>query len=152
MRRPVSFSLYFFPTLLCSIAIYACSARQLEYTLVEDHDGNVAIPLKEVNNGDVHFYTYKHNGTNINFLVRMDGNGSLHTHFDACFTCFKFKKGYTVEGTEIICRECRTKFPLKEQRWINIGGCVPIDLGSEIIGDALVIKKEKIIKGEHFFK
>ncbi|MBF0553021.1 MAG: DUF2318 domain-containing protein [Nitrospirae bacterium] len=154
IRRPTDFQrfIYIFPPLLFSIAICACGTRQLEYQRVEDHNGTISIPLKEVNNGDVHFYTYKYNGTNINFFVRMDGKGNLRTHFDACFTCFKYKKGYMVEGTEIICRECKTKFLLKEERWANKGGCMPIDLGSEIIKDILVIQKERIIKGERFFK
>ncbi|MCG6550908.1 MAG: DUF2318 domain-containing protein [Candidatus Magnetominusculus sp. LBB02] len=124
----------------------------MEYKLVEGRDGAVTIPLKEINDGDVHFYTYKNKGTNINFFIRMDGKGSLHAHFDACFTCFKYKKGYKVEGTEIVCRECNTKFLLKEERWANKGGCVPIDISSEIIGANLVINIDKILKGEHFFK
>jgi uncharacterized membrane protein len=144
--------IYIISPLFFSIAIYACSSRQLEYTLVEDHDGIIGIPLKKLNDGDVHFYTYKYSGTNINFFVRMDGKGTLHAHFDACFTCFKYKKGYTVEGTDIVCRECKRKFALKEERWANQDGCIPIDIGSEIIKDTLVIKKEKIIKGQRFFK
>ncbi|KWT93570.1 Fe-S-containing protein [Candidatus Magnetominusculus xianensis] len=140
-----------FPALLFSIAVCACSSGQLEYTRVEDHDGAIAIPLKAVNNGDVHFFTYKYSGTNINFFVRMDGKGSLHTHFDACLTCFRFRKGYVVEGVEIVCRECKRKFMLKDEKWSNQDTCIPIDIDSEITKDTLVIKKETIIKGERYF-
>ncbi|MBF0517505.1 MAG: DUF2318 domain-containing protein [Nitrospirae bacterium] len=149
---PQPLSRYLLPSLALSIAILACSQRQLEYTHVQDHDGAVTIPLKGLNDGDVHFFTYQYNGTNINFFVRMDGKGNLHAHFDACFTCYSKKKGYAVEGTQIICRDCKTKFLLKDEKWVNQGGCVPIDLTSEIIRDTMVIQKEKIVKGERFFK
>jgi uncharacterized membrane protein len=111
----------------------------------------VKIPLKDVSDGLVHFFSFKSGGKNINFIVRMDGAGKLHTCFDACFTCYKFKKGYRVEGTDIVCNECGTKFRLADEVWKNVGGCAPIALPSAINGDFILINVSDLKRGEKLF-
>ena len=43
--------------------------------------------------GGFHFFTYKIGGENINFFVCSVGTGKLQAHFDACYSCFKYKLG-----------------------------------------------------------
>ena len=109
------------------------------------------IPMKDVSDGRVHFFSFKNGDKNINFFVRMDGAGKLHAYFDACFTCYKLKKGYRVEGTDIVCNECGTKFRLADEVWKNVGGCAPIAVPSTINGDFLMIRASDLGRGEKLF-
>jgi uncharacterized membrane protein len=128
-----------------------CSKLPVEHQVVEARGGEIRIPVSEVNDGKVHFYTYRKSGKRINFFVRTDGTGRLSTYFDACFTCYKHKKGYRCEGTDLICNECNEKFRLADERWENNKGCSPIALTSSIGKDFIIIKTGDIEAGERLF-
>ena len=137
--------------LLAVFLISGCSRQVPEYTLVTAGEDVLRIPLSEVNDGRVHFYTYKFDGKNINFFVRTDGTGRLQTHFDACYSCFKYKKGYVVVGNVIVCIACRLKYDLAEEVWDFIGPCAPISLKNYLKKDFLVIKLKRLEKGKELF-
>jgi len=84
-----------------------CERQAPEHPVVVAEEDRVNISLAAVNNGGVHFFTYKHGGKNINFFVRTDGMGNLQVHFDACYSCFKYKLGYVREGNQVECIACR---------------------------------------------
>jgi uncharacterized membrane protein len=128
-----------------------CSKLPVEYQVVGAKDGTIRIPLSEVNDGEVHFYTYRKSGKRINFFVRTDGDGRLSTYFDACFACYKQKKGYRCEGTDLICNECNERFRLADQRWEGNQGCSPIPLTSSIGKDFIIIKTADIEAGARLF-
>jgi uncharacterized membrane protein len=134
-----------------SYILIGCTRQAPEHTIIEADGDIVRIPLKEVDDGGVHFYTYKCDGKNINILVRTDGKGQLHTHFDACYSCYKYKLGYRVEGADIVCIACRLKYSLAEEHWQFIGPCAPINLKSAIKGDFLVIDVQKLERGKRLF-
>lgn len=155
----VSRSIFLLPTCL-SIALIAvlisalvsgCSRLPVEYKTLQASDGEIRIPVQEVNNGKVHFYTYKKSGKRINLLVRTDGSGALSVYFDACFTCYKHKKGYREEGTDLVCNECSMRFKLAEKKWDNAGGCSPILLKSTLADGLIIIKADDIEKGAKLF-
>lgn len=129
----------------------ACSEQAPEYDIVALDGDRLRIPLAQVNDGGVHFFTYKYQGKNINFFVRTDGQGRLRTHFDACYSCFKYKKGYVHEGTQVICIACRIGYDLQDPIWDYVGACVPITLKSSMAGNWLVVKQSHLEKGERFF-
>ena len=128
-----------------------CERQAPEYPVVVPAADRVNIRLAEVNNGGVHFFTYKHGGKNINFFVRTDGSGKLQAHFDACYSCFKYKLGYVREGNEMVCIACRIGYDLDDVVWDYVGACAPINLKSGIAGNHLVIKRSRLEKGERFF-
>ena len=111
----------------------------------------IVIPLGEVSDGKAHFYTYRKSGKRINFFVRTDAKGTVSSYFDACFTCYKAKKGYRQEGPDLVCNECSMKFGLAEERWDEKGGCNPIHLKSTITENSLVIDTAVIEKGAKLF-
>jgi uncharacterized membrane protein len=138
--------------LLVILSFFAgCSRLPAEHQLVEATGAEIRIPVSAVNDGKVHFYTYRKSGKHINFFVRTDDAGRLSTYFDACFTCYKNKKGYRTEGTDLICNECNEKFRLADERWQHEGGCSPIALTSSIGKDFIVIKTADIEAGERLF-
>ena len=142
---------YLFFSLCFVLFTYGCSRLPAEHKVVTSIAGEVHIPVNEVNDGRVHFFTYKRSGKRINFFVRTDGKGDLSSYFDACFTCYKHKKGYRAEGTDLICNECSMKFRLADERWDNTKGCSPILLKSRLDKGYLSIKSEDIEKGVKLF-
>ena len=133
------------------VLLCGCSREAPEHTIVVADGDSVKLPLKEVDDGNVHFYTYKHEGKNVNFLVRTDAKGRLHTHFDACYSCYKYKRGFRVEGNYILCIACSLKYSLDEDFWDFIGPCAPINLRSKVKGDYLVIEVSRLEKGKRLF-
>lgn len=147
IRIPVAFLLMISITFL----LPGCSSLPAEHTVVKADKGEIRIPLKDVKDGRVHFFTYKKSGKRINFFVRTDGAGKLSTYFDSCFTCHKFKKGYRVEGTDLTCNECKMKFRLADEHWDNSQGCSPINLRSRLDDSFIVIRSDDIEKGGRLF-
>ena len=128
-----------------------CQRQAPEYRFIAADGNQVKIRLAAVNDGGVHFFTYKLGRKNINFFVRRDGGGRLRTHFDACYSCFKYKLGYVREGNQVVCIACRIGYNLDDVVWDYVGACAPIILSSRIAGDYLVIKRSLLEKGEKFF-
>jgi uncharacterized membrane protein len=128
-----------------------CQRQGPEHPVVVSDGDRVKIRLAAVNNGGVHFFTYKHSGKNINFFVRTDGTGKLQAHFDACYSCFKYKLGYVREGNEMVCIACRIGYDLADVVWDYVGACAPIILKSRIAGNHLVIMRSRLEKGQRFF-
>ncbi len=128
----------------------SCSNLPKEHKVVTPSDGEIRLSLAEVKDGKVHFFTYKKSGKRINFFVRTDGKGNLSAYFDACYICYKKKKGYHVEGTDLICNECKLKFGLADEVWEN-KDCSPILFKSKLENNNLTIKTDDIKKGARLF-
>lgn len=134
-----------------AMLVIGCSRLPAEYQNVQADKGEIRIPLGQVSDGKAHFFTYKHSGKRINFFVRTDRNGALSASYDACFTCYKQKKGYRQDGSDLICNECRMKFGLADEKWDNSQGCSPILLKSRISEDVMIINTLDIEKGGKLF-
>jgi len=128
-----------------------CQRQAPEYRVIAADGNRVKIRLATVNDGGVHFFTYKLGRKNINFFVRRDGGGRLRTHFDACYSCFKYKLGYVREKNQVVCIACRIGYDLDEAIWDYVGACAPIILSSRIAGNHLVISRSQLEKGQKFF-
>jgi len=137
--------------LMILTGIVACAPQAPEHPLVTAVDGEVRIPVAQVNDGDAHFFTYKQGDRNINFFARTDGSGKILTHFDACYSCYKYKKGYVQEDREVVCIACRIGYDLDQEIWDWVGPCVPVTLKSEIVGGILVVTEKKLKKGAKLF-
>lgn len=133
------------------LLIGGCSKKAPEHPLVTPQGELIKIPVKDVNDGGVHFYTYKYKDRNINFFVRTDGKGKLHTHYDACYSCYKYKLGFRVEGTDLRCIACNYKYSLYDEVWDFIGPCSPIPLRSKVKKGFIVIKLSVIRRGQKLF-
>jgi len=145
--RPRAISVVFMLLLLLA----GCGKQPALYKDAPVKESSIVIPLSEVNDGKAHFYSYRKSGKHINFFVRADGKGTVSSYYDACFTCYKKKKGYRQEGTDLICNECSMKFGLAEEKWPDKDGCNPIHLKSAITDNNLVIDTAVIEKGAKLF-
>jgi high-affinity iron transporter len=94
-----------------------------------------AIPLSELTDQSLHFYTADVNGTVVRFLVIHQINGDYAVALDACQICGR--AGYRQEGQNIICRNCGASIyaPSIGER----GGCNPIPVKSTVAGGQVIV-------------
>ena len=132
-------------------AAAGCAREPPQYPEVLAQGNGIHIPVSQVNDGKVHFFAFKYEDKGINFLVRTDRKGNLRTHYDACYSCYKYKRGFRVTGNKILCIACGLTYDLGEEEWDFIGPCSPIPLKSRIRGEDLVIHVERIKRGKKLF-
>lgn len=109
--------------------IYAKSASALspaQYLSFENRQ--LAIPLSEVSDGDLHRYAVTLDGKEIRFLVFKRPDGKVVTVLDACEICGPV--GFYKNGNQIICKNCSA--PINAQSVGQSGGCNPIPLKSSV--------------------
>lgn len=138
-------------TLLMLLAGSGCGGTAPEHQKVVARDGAVCLPRAIVADGKVHFYTFVHDGRNVNFLVRTDGNGRIHSHLDACYSCYKYKLGFVVEDRDVVCIACRLAYHIEDEIWSYIGACAPISIHSSVEGDEVVIEERLLVQAAKYF-
>jgi len=92
------------------------------------------IPLAEVSDAKLHFYTVEIRGTAVRFLVMRKADG-WGTALDACRICGS--AGYRQEGLNVICRNCASAIYIPTIG--AAGGCNPIGVNSRVEGNQLVV-------------
>jgi uncharacterized membrane protein len=140
-----------FLAMLCLAAAAGCSRQAPLYELVTPQQDAIRIDLERLRDGKAHFFTYRHKGKNVNFFVRTDGEKTLRAHFDACYSCYKYKRGYFQEGNQVVCIACRIGYDLETPVWEFVGACVPITLKCRVEDSSLALPLAAIEKGERFF-
>jgi high-affinity iron transporter len=104
-------------------------------TRLAARDNQVRIPVSELADSGLHFYSAEVNHTVMRFLVIHKSSGEYATALDACQICGA--AGYRAEGQNIICRNCAAAIyiPSIGQR----GGCNPIGVKSRVEGGEVVV-------------
>ena len=98
-------------------------------------DNLVRIPLSELTDSSLHFYTADVNGTVIRFLVIHKQSGDYATALDACQICGT--AGYRQEGQNVICRNCGASIYIPSIG--QSGGCNPISVKSRVAGGEVIV-------------
>jgi high-affinity iron transporter len=98
-------------------------------------DNQVRIPLSELTDQSLHFYTADVNGTVIRFLVIHKTNGDYTTALDACQICGR--SGYRQGGQNVICRNCGASIYVPSIG--DHGGCNPIPVKSNVVGGEVIV-------------
>jgi uncharacterized membrane protein len=137
--------------LVLALAAAACSQGPPAHQVLQLDGDAVRIPRSAVDDGAVHFFTFRHDGKNVDFLVRTDGSGALHAHLDACYACYRYKRGFVVEGPHLVCIACRLEYAITDDVWDYIGACAPISIHSSIEGDQLVIGESVLARAAEYF-
>jgi len=137
--------------LLALGVLAGCRAAPPVHEIVGAEGGAVRIPLARLADGRVHFFTYRGGGKNVNFLVRTDGSGQIQTHLDACHSCYRYRRGYVVEGRNIVCIACRLAYDTDEEVWDFIGACAPISIHSSVDRETLVIDERLLARAARYF-
>lgn len=118
--------------------IYAKSTTSLSPAhLLAFTNGQVAIPVTEVSDGDLHRYAVSIDGREVRFLAFKKPDGNVVTVLDACQICGPV--GFYKSGSQIICKNCSA--PVNAQSIGQSGGCNPIPLKSSNSGGQIVISQ-----------
>ena len=142
-------SSFIFIMLVTAEFIYAKSLsapqRAAEVTFV---NGQLSIPLSQVQDGDLHFYQAKENGVEVRFWLYQKPDGKIATVLDACEICGSV--GFYKGTTGVVCKNCAA--PINPQSVGMAGGCNPIPLQAEATRDAIVIKETDVAAGSRMFQ
>jgi uncharacterized membrane protein len=122
----------------------------MAYMTVEKENGEVKIPLADLADGRAHFYTYTAGDKVIKFFALRKADGSIGVALDACSACYRAKKGYRQEGSNVICNNCGMAFR-PEDVGIVTGGCNPIPVAHRAAGDIVTVKAADLEKGRIYF-
>jgi len=107
---------------------------------LEAANGDVAVAFLDLQEGRLHKFATKIDGTEVRFLVTKGKDGEIYTAFDACEICGAV--GYLQEGDKAICKNCNAPIP-----WDTLGqggGCNPIRLEADSNGSHLIVHLEHL--------
>ena len=134
----------FAAAILCVLVVVSLAA-EFAYThamnapqpaqMLTAQNNEVRIPLSELTDSSLHFYTADVNGTAIRFLVIHQTNGDYATALDACQICGR--AGYRQEGQNVICRNCGASIYVPSIG--DRGGCNPIPVKSRVAGGEVIV-------------
>jgi FTR1 family protein len=98
-------------------------------------NGEVHIPLSELTDSSLHFYTASVDRTTVRFMVIHRTNGDYVAALDACQICGS--KGYKQEGQNVICKNCGAVIYIPSIG--EKGGCNPIPVKSRVEGGEVIV-------------
>jgi uncharacterized membrane protein len=128
-----------------------CARDTTKYPEMNARDGVVTVDLSGIGPESGRFYTYRSDsGKKVDFFVYREGSGVPRAVLDACRTCYRWKKGYALEGKEVVCIKCDMRFKLDSLAQ-GTGSCVPIALKTEQRRDTLIIPVSELEAGARFF-
>jgi high-affinity iron transporter len=142
-------SAFVFILLVTAEFVYAKSVSKLspaqQVTFV---NGEVRIPLTQVQDGDLHRYVASENGTEVRFWLYQKPDGKIATVFDACEICGAV--GFYKSSSGVVCKNCAA--PINPQSVGMPGGCNPVPLQAETTPDSILIKETDIAAGARMFQ
>jgi high-affinity iron transporter len=142
-------SSFVFIMLVTAEFIYAKSVSALSpATEVTFVNGQVAIPLQQLYDGDLHRFEAKENGTEIRFWLYQKPDGKIATVLDACEICGAM--GFYKRQSGVVCKNCAS--PVNPQSIGMPGGCNPIPLQAQITADSVIIREADIAAHSRMFQ
>jgi high-affinity iron transporter len=116
--------------------VYArAAAAPAPATVLPARNGEVRVPVAQLGDMSLHFYSVVANGASIRFLVVHKPDGKYGAALDACLICGW--AGYRQQGANVICRNCASAIYIPSIG--GEGGCNPIGVPSHLDGANLVI-------------
>jgi len=116
--------------------VYArTSAAPPKATELVSDNGRVEVPLSDLVDSNLHYYTADVKGTLLRFIVIRKGNGDYVAALDACQICGW--SGYRQQGQNVICRNCGAAIYVPSIG--EAGGCNPVAVKSHVDTGKLVV-------------
>jgi len=112
------------------------SAAPPDAIALQPQNGTVQIPISQVDDHNLHFFSVPVNGTSVRFIVIKKPNGEWGTALDACRICGW--AGYRQDGQNVMCRNCASAIYIPTIG--QAGGCNPVGFDSHVDGSTLIIQ------------
>jgi high-affinity iron transporter len=142
-------SSFVFIVLVTAEFIYAKSVSALSpSTEVTFVNGQVAVPLQQLYDGDLHRYQAQENGVEIRFWLYQKPDGKIATVLDACEICGTM--GFYKRQNGVICKNCAA--PILPQSVGMPGGCNPIPLQAQVTADSVIVREADIAAHSRMFQ
>ncbi len=142
-------SSFIFIVLVTAEFIYTKSVSALSpATEVTFVNGQVSIPLTQVQDGDLHRYSAQENGATIRFWLYQKPDGKIATVLDACEICGAV--GFYKGPNGVVCKNCAA--PINPQSVGMPGGCNPVPLKAQVTSDAVIIREADIAAKSRMFQ
>ena len=142
-------SSFVFIVLVTAEFIYTKSVSALSpATEVSFVNGQVSIPLTQVQDGDLHRFAAKENGVTVRFWLYQKPDGKIATVLDACEICGAV--GFYKGPNGVVCKNCAA--PINPQSVGMPGGCNPVPLKAEQTSDAIIIREADIAARAPMFR
>lgn len=140
------------PLLLLTIGLLAgCPASRPSRETVTGEGGVVRVDFGTLAPGTGRFHSYRSpGGGHADFLVYRESGGEPRAVLDACTDCYRWRKGYRLDGDGVVCVKCGMRFRLDDLR-DGIGGCQPIPLPATRVGDSLEIPVDALESATRYF-
>src|SRR5580692_5068914 len=134
-------SSFVFIVLVTAEFIYTKSVSALSpATEVTFVNGQVSIPLTQVQDGDLHRFSAQESGTTVRFWLYQKPDGKIATVLDACEICGAV--GFYKGPNGVVCKNCAA--PINPQSVGTPGGCNPVPLKAQVTSDAVIIQEADI--------
>jgi uncharacterized membrane protein len=128
-----------------------CTQEAAKYPELRARDGVIAVDLSGIDPESGRFHTYRSDsGKKVDFFVYRESSGVPRAVLDACRTCYRWKKGYALDGKEVVCIKCDMRFKLDNLAQ-GTGSCVPVALKAESRDGTLLIPAAELETGARFF-
>jgi nitrite reductase/ring-hydroxylating ferredoxin subunit len=111
----------------------------------------IAVPLTDLKDGHARFFKYTAaDNTDLRFFAIRSSDGVYRAALDACDVCYRAKKGYVQDGDDMVCKKCGQRF---HSALVNdfTGGCNPVAIARNVVGDKLIIKTSELESRKAFF-
>ena len=142
-------SSFVFIVLVTAEFIYSKSVSALSpATEVSFTNGQVSIPLTQVQDGDLHRFSAQENGTTVRFWLYQKPDGKIATVLDACEICGAV--GFYKGPNGVVCKNCAA--PINPQSVGMPGGCNPVPLKAQVTSDAVIIQEADIAARGRMFQ
>ncbi len=142
-------SSFVFIVLVTAEFIYTKSVSALSpATEVTFVNGQVSIPLTQVQDGDLHRFAAQENGSTVRFWLYQKPDGKIATVLDACEICGAV--GFYKGPNGVVCKNCAA--PINPQSVGMPGGCNPVPLKAQVTSDAVIIQEADIAARSRMFQ
>lgn len=136
--------------LVSMLAVCGCGEDTNRSDAIMPKDGVFVIDARGIRSGEVKFFHYDTGAKTVVFLVAKTKGGEIKTAFDACVTCYPYKKGYVCKDGRVVCIQCGTAFELGELG-IGKGNCIPIKIDHRLESGRVLIDRKVIEAGARWF-
>ena len=129
----------------------SCGSAGRERESVAADGGIVRLDLRPIAPATGSLFSYRSAaGGRVSFIVYRESGGEPRAVLGACADCYRWRKGYRLEGDGVVCLRCGLRFRFDELG-DGVGACTPIPLPAARADDRLEISVEALEAASRYF-